>query len=196
MSQYQDESIAKIKRELVKKDHASIYGDGIYIGGQLIVFTPRVIQADVIITLPGDFIEMPKEIQQLKYPSESRPQSIFTSLDTTVNFSFNVVKQEIRLENLESFVDQLSEVIRRTNPSAVFYKDKIGKLSSGKPIYMFDFKTFSIDEPIYNMMCFTIVSNYVVHGAFSCMERDAEEWKDAAWEVFQSMRSDTEKEQA
>lgn len=195
MNQYKDETIAKLKTEIFKRNYASIYEDGVYINNRLMKFVPRSIGAWAAMYLPEEFIEMPEEIQRMKYPSESRPQMIYTSLDTTVNFAFNMVRQEIQPEQAESLADQLMEVIGRANPAAVFYREENETLSQEQPIYMFDFKSYGIDEPLYHMMCITTLRGMVVHGTFSCMERDAEEWQEAAWEAFQSITDTKEEEQ-
>lgn len=56
---------------------------------------------------------------------------------------------------------------------------------------MFDFKSYGIDEQMYNMMCTISFHGGILHGIFNCLDRDSEDWKEVAWQVFQtSMESE------
>ncbi len=44
--------------------------------------------------LPRDFKEMSKEIAMLKYPSESRPQVIFTNKEASINIHFHIMTMQ------------------------------------------------------------------------------------------------------
>lgn len=137
--------------------------------------------------IPEEFIDMPMEIQLMKFPSVSRPQRIFTSLDSSVNFTFSLVEQYISDEQIEVLAKQMKEIIRKSNPAAVFYQEKIELLACGHIISMFEFKNFGVDEQMYNMVCFTPLSCGTLHGTFICLDRDSGEWKDMAWEAFKTI---------
>lgn len=123
----------------------------------------------------------------MKFPSVSRPQRIFTSLDGSVNFAFSILDDQIPDDQIESLTEQMEEVLCKSNPAAVFNQEVSASLTSGHPICMFDFKSYGIDEQMYNMVCFTPLSHGTLHGTFICLDRDSEEWKDMAWEAFKTI---------
>ena len=77
------------------------------------------------ITLPDFLVDMPLSIAKIKYPSEQRPQIIKTSMDTTVNFAFNLFNMVTNDEQITDATKQFKNVIARVNPAYVFYHFKI-----------------------------------------------------------------------
>ncbi len=187
---YEDEGLAGLKKELRRLCHRDIK-EGVYVEERFITFAPRRLwqDRDIEMYIPEDFIEMPEAVRELKYPSVNRPQVILTSLDTKINFAFNGVEESIGAEQMETFLIQMREVIRRTNPAVVFYKEKKGKLPHGQEIHMFDFKSYGIDEALYNMITFVSLKNITLQGIFNCPERSEEDWSEAAWQAFQTIGS-------
>lgn len=110
-----------------------------------------------------------------------------TSLDGSVNFTFSLVDQQISEEQIEPLTLQMQEIIRKSNPAAVFYWEEAALLDSGHPICMFDFKSFGVDGQMYNMVCFTPLSSGTLHGTFICLDEDAEDRKDFAWNAFKTI---------
>lgn len=185
--EYEDEKIAELKKELRRQKYTHIKGEGIFINRQFTKFCLRAINDDVGLYIPEEFIDMPEEIQLMKFPSVNRPQRIFTSLDGSVNFAFSIVDYQIPDTQIESLAEQMEEVIRKSNPAAIFYQDDQSTLVSGRTICMFDFKNYGIDEQMYNMLCFTSLNHGTLHGTFICLDRDADDWKEAAWEAFKTI---------
>ena len=123
----------------------------------------------------------------MKFPSVSRPQRIFTSLDSSVNFAFSIVDHQIPDTQVKSLAEQMEAVICKSNPAAIFYQNDQSVLVSGRTICMFDFKNYGIDEQMYNMVCFTSLNHGTLHGTFICLDRDADDWRKAAWEAFKTI---------
>lgn len=184
---YEDEKIAELKKQLRRNKYKDIKGEGVFINDQLVKFCLRNINNGTALYLPEDFIDMPEEIKLMKYPSVNRPQRIITSLDSSVNFVFSLVEQQMSDDQIKSLTDQMKELIHKSNPSVVFYREDREILDAGRPVFMFDFKSFGIDEQMYNMVCYTSLSCGVLHGTFICLDRDSENWKDMAWEAFQTI---------
>lgn len=184
---YEDELIVSLKKEQRRKKFTDIKSDGVYIEDRFINFTPRKIFDTVDIYIPDEFIDMPEEIQLMKYPSANKPQVILTSLDVSVNFAFNLIEDRIEEEQLKDLSAEMAKMIQKVNPAAMIYEEKSGRLSNGHLIYMFDYKSFGIDEQIYNMVCFTTINCGTLHSVFNCLDRDAEDWKEVAWQAFLSI---------
>ena len=82
---YYDEELLEARREQERKKHTTIES-GIYAGDTLIQF--------VHITLPNS-VTMPETIKEIKYPSKFAPDFIMTSLDSMINFSFNILDEKM-----------------------------------------------------------------------------------------------------
>lgn len=185
--EYKDDKIAQLKKEKNRYEYANIKGEGVFINDRLTKFSERPVNECVKLYIPEEFIEMPKEIQLMKFPSVSRPQRIFTSLDSSTNFTFSIVEQQTPDEQTEALAIQLKEIIRKSNPAAVYYQEESEWLANGRPISMFDFKNFGIDGQMYNMVCIAPLSCGTLHSTFICLEEDSEDWKEFAWEAFQTI---------
>ena len=185
---YADEIPIRLKKMRRDQAYSDIKGEGIFIRDQLIRFSPKVVLERLELYLPEGFIEMPEEFAAMKYPSVNRPQMILTSLDGSTNFAFNLLTEgDVPYERIGGLAGQMKGLLRRSDPSYVFEREEMGRLSNGSPIYMFDHRSFGVDEKLYNMVCFTAFQCGVVHGVFNCLERDMEQWRGAAWQAFLTM---------
>lgn len=192
--EYRDEKIAELKRERHRLKYTDITGEGVFISDVFVTFGPREILGAARLYIPDTFIEMPKEVQRMKFPSVSRPQVILTSLDSSVNFAFSLVDIRTPDSQIGTLTLQMKETLKTANPAAVFYIEESELLDSGRPLCMFDFKNFGVDGPMYNMTCFTPLGPQTLHGTFICPEQDAGEWKYMAWAAFKTIRAMKQKE--
>lgn len=182
--EYLDEEVLKFRKS-VKKEKYNSLETGMYIKDELIHFKEAVLfDGRMRIMLPDTFVDMPSSIVKVKYPSEQRPQIIKTSLDTTVNFTFSLFSQEFEEKHIKSAIEQFREIIRKVNPAFLFY-DLI--IEEEKKLGWFDFKSYGLDEQIYNIMYVTPVEGKMLHGIFNCMYRDVMEWKTAVRQIMMSI---------
>ena len=108
-----DEDFLKLKRR-EKYAKYSTLETGIYIKDELVEFEPRDIpELNINASLPKTFVRMPLSIAKIKYPSETRPQMIFTSLDTTVNFTFSVYPQDVPLDQVKRVAEQMKAMLKK-----------------------------------------------------------------------------------
>ena len=188
---YLDETILEIKRQKDKEENINIE-EGVHIKNEYVEFEEiKLFNESMSILLPKSFIDLPDSMKKIKYPSEQRPQIIKTSLDTSVNFGFSLLPLPIRNEQTKNAVKQFKTVLKRVNPSYVFYdlkEEKIGK----KTISWFDFKSYGVDFPMYNIMYIIPIRNKVMHGIFNCLYKDIDEWKDYAFQVIKTIKENEE----
>ena len=191
---YLDETILEIKRQKDKEENINIE-EGVYIKNEYVEFEEiKLFDESMGILLPKSFIDLPDTMKKIKYPSEQRPQIIKTSLDTSVNFGFSLLPLPIRNEQTKDAIKQFKIVLKKVNPSYVFYdlkEEKIGK----KTISWFDFKSYGIDFPMYNIMYIIPIRNKVMHGIFNCLYKDIDEWKDYAFQVIKTIKENEEENQ-
>ncbi|MBS5794919.1 MAG: hypothetical protein ACLUCH_07760 [Lachnospirales bacterium] len=191
---YLDETILEIKRQKDKEENINIE-EGVYIKNEYVEFEEiKLFDESMGILLPKSFIDLPDTMKKIKYPSEQRPQIIKTSLDTSVNFGFSLLPLPIRNEQTKDAIKQFKIVLKKVNPSYVFYdlkEEKIGK----KTISWFDFKSYGVDFPMYNIMYIIPIRNKVMHGIFNCLYKDIDEWKDYAFQVIKTIKENEEENQ-
>ena len=191
---YLDETILEIKRQKDKEENINIE-EGVYIKNEYVEFEEiKLFDESMGILLPKSFIDLPDTMKKIKYPSEQRPQIIKTSLDTSVNFGFSLLPLPIRNEQTKNAIKQFKTVLKKVNPSYVFYdlkEEKIGK----KTISWFDFKSYGVDFPMYNIMYIIPIRNKVMHGIFNCLYKDIDEWKDYAFQVIKTIKENEEENQ-
>lgn len=181
---YLDEEVMQFRKNAKKSKYNSLE-TGMYIKDELVHFKEvHVLDGKVSIMLPDTFVDMPHEIAKIKYPSEQRPQVIKMNNDTSVNFTFSLYDTPFNERQIESALSQFQRIILKVNPAFIFY-DFI--IIEEKNIGWFDFKSYGLDEQMYNVMYITPIEGKLMHGIFNCMYRDILEWKDAVRQVMLSV---------
>lgn len=176
---FEDEKIIVLRNEEVKKKYNSIE-TGVYIGNELVHFKEFMLFNDrAKIKLPDIMSEMPLDLASIKYPSEKRPQEIFSTFDGTANFTFAFNENNPASESdLEKIKISCKSSILKCQPANVFYNDSMIDVKNGK-IYLFDFKSYALDTPIYNLLFLTCVDNILLLGTFNCQITDSNNWNQA-----------------
>ena len=67
--------------------------------------------------LPEQFVVMPDQVREVKYPSLNAPDFIITSLDSTVNFCFNILPVQLEEGDTKTMSSQFQNALRNVNPS-------------------------------------------------------------------------------
>lgn len=191
--EYQDTKIAALKSKKRTLDFSDIKGKGVYIDNQFIKFQEISIFQQISIYLPEDFVEMPDVVKIMKYTSGNRPEVIKTSLDTTVNFAFNLFEDQIGEHEIKEFAGQLKGVIKTVNPSVRMLEERKGFTIQNRAIEMFDFISSGVDDQLYNMMCFIPFSDGTLHVIFNCLNKDSEDWKEIAWQAILTLEEETKR---
>lgn len=189
-----DKEIFDLKREEKKAQHRDLT-TGIYIHDRLVEFSRLEIpDFGFSIMQPEDFINMPVSIAKIKYPAENRPQLIRTSLDTTVNFTFSILAEDVSNDKVKSVAEKMRDVIRHVNPANIFY-DIQEEVIEDTSLCWFNYKTYAIDEQLYIIMFITSIYNgKLLHGMFNCKFSEMNEWHDAAVQVITSIQKLSEQE--
>ncbi|MBW6409684.1 hypothetical protein [Clostridium weizhouense] len=136
--------------------------------------------------IPNTFEDMPMEARKLKYPSESRPEIIKCNEDGSIAITLNFIDSPLDEEHVEELKNGMKMVIRKTNPANVFYEDGVLEVDS-KNIGFFDFKSYAIDDSLYNIMFFLEFEEKTLMGTFCCRYREYKEWRDIIFEVLKKI---------
>ncbi|KJD46804.1 hypothetical protein [Paenibacillus terrae] len=139
------------------------------------------------VSIPKSFSLMPLEQVRFKYPSEHRPQIIYTSLDGTVNITFNPTESALEVDELPEFVEQMADVLRSVQPIRNWIGTEMIVNRSGLSIGLVRFVAAGVDFNLYNEMLLFIHEGQVTMGTFNCIESDMEAWLPVAENTVQSL---------
>lgn len=182
-----DEKILDIINQAEKADR-DIHKGPIKIGNRFYEFEEKKFFDDKLsVYIPKDFEDMPMAARKLKYPSENRPEIIKSSEDGSTAITLNIIDSPLDEEHVKELTDGMKAVIRKLNPTYVFYDEGILKVDS-KNIGYFEFKSIAIDDSLYNLMLFLEFEGKTLMGTFSCLYKDYEDWRDIAYQMVNSIR--------
>lgn len=186
--EYFDEEIINAKMELEYFKHTTLE-TGIYVEDKLITFTKiNLPDTDISMYLPEQFIFMPDMVKESKYPSQYAPDFVVTSLDSMVNFGFNVLSVILEDGDAKIMSRQFQNALCNINPS-IKIKNRISDMTTvqGNEMSWFDFKGFALDGQTYNRMYIIKMKKTVLHGIFNCPIQFKEEWENVAEQCFLSV---------
>lgn len=189
--EYFDEEILEARRELECMKHNTLE-TGIYVEDELITFT-RITLPDtkISIFLPKQFIVMPDMVKDMKYPSKNAPDLMITSLDSTVNFGFNILPVLLEERDTKVMSSQFQNAIHNVNPSIRIKNQTSGVTTEqGNEMSWFDFKGYTLDELNYNRMYLVRMRKTVLHGIFNCSMRVKEQWETIVEKCFLSIEEE------
>ena len=189
--EYFDEEILEARRELERLKHTTLE-TGIYVGDELITFTNITLpQTKIHIYLPEQFIVMPDLVKDMKYPSKNAPDLIITSLDSMVNFGFNILSVSMEEGDTKVMSSQFQNALRNVNPS-IKIKKQVNDVTTehGNEMSWFDFKGYLIDGQNYNRMYLVKMRDTVLHGIFNCPMQFKDEWGEIAEKCFMSIEEE------
>lgn len=181
-----DLGIVKARRKKMKS-RCKTLDSGIYVGETLLRFRPiRLLDDQLSVQLPVIFLEMDSRSADHKYPSDFRPQTIWMNPEKTVNFTFNFFEPLDRAQDLSELAKQMRAMVERLSPANVFYD--VGRESAGAAeLAWFDYKSYGLDQQLYQWLYFITFSRVFVQGGFSCTACDQQEWKPIVQLVLSSM---------
>lgn len=186
--EYFDEEIINAKWELERLKHTTLE-TGIYVRDELITFTKITLpDTEISMYLPEQFIIMPDMVKEMKYPSQNAPDFVITSLDSMVNFGFNVLPVVLEAGDTKVMSSQFQNAISNVNPS-IKIKNQTSDITTdqGNEMSWFDFKGYTLDGQNYNRMYIVKMKNTVLHGIFNCPMRFKEEWISIVEQCFLSV---------
>lgn len=192
-----DRVILAMRNSGRKEAHQSIYDEYTIIGDTRYLFDwCTVVQPRIHIMLPKEFIDLPLEIAKLRYPSESRPKVIKSSLSSLINFAF-LYGQPLEKENDVVLASRIyAASIQQINPSNEFresetvYRDEKKK----RLLSWYEYLSPAFGGRVYNRHAFSAIEGKLLQVVFNCPEDRAEEWKGVLPDIMASAYSDLERQ--
>ncbi len=199
---YNDEDIAQITREAREKKKIAniekqlsemdivqaIKAGEVVIDEEVIGFVPvQFYDGQISFCIPESFKVMEEEVRDVKYPSKHQPDTIYTSIDTTINVTVKIlVEQEIPADELKDFTFVMRDTLRKMQPGTELL-DVGTKEVNGNEIGFFDFISPALDNKMYNLMSIYRVDERVVVSSVNCLKRDMTFWKPIAYAMMETI---------
>jgi hypothetical protein len=185
----------KLQEEMKNKEELEkqIRGGVVAIDGENIEFEERSLLEDKIkICIPKSFEIMSHQDAMTKYPSERRPELIFTNRDTSVNISFNHMENRITEESLEDFKNSMIEILKNMQPSIKWLESGLEKIN-GKNIAFYEMMAPAFDGETYNLIYFGELEGRVLLCSFNCLEDQVESWRAVSFAMMKTLKICKEK---
>ena len=165
---------------------------GIKILGKWVYFERRILtNVGITMLMPENFTEMAPEAAMKKYPSQHRPETIFTDETGTVNLLFQYMEGETGNETIEHFRNQVFGMMRRVNPG--IKQRELGVIEvSGKRIAYVEFSNPAMDGKLYNLMFYMESGGKPLMGSFNCFTKEMKYWRQAAFDMVRSIEEENE----
>lgn len=99
----------------------SVQESGIYAGvkilGKWISFERhQLLNQEISMMIPQNFVPMSPDIAKRKYPSEQRPETILTDETGTINLMFQYMEGKESDSSIENFRNKIFGMMKRVNP--------------------------------------------------------------------------------
>ena len=183
-----DKQILEARQEEERRRYTTLE-TGIYVDDELITFAQTTLpDTRIQLYLPEQLVTMPDQVRDMKYPSRNAPDFIVTSLDTTVNFGFNVLPVRLEEGDTKAMSIQFQEALQNVNPSIRISECVDNTVTDkGSEMSWFGFKGYALDGQNYNRMYIIRLAKTVLHGIFNCPPRVRDQWEDIVDQCFRSV---------
>lgn len=189
MEKYLDEEIIRAKREEKKKKYTTIQ-TGMYAGDILLDFRMQeLFDGRIQIMMPSQFTRMDIETAKKKYPSEMRPNLIYTDESGEVNLTFSLFEQYAGSSQIEGTLRRYQELIRKGRQDAEMLSRGSWEIE-GTYCGWFDFRNNALDEVLYNLLAVVGLKKYLILGMFNCMYDDRDKWRDIMERILRSIQGE------
>jgi len=152
-----------------------------------IPFSDReILENKLYMAMPSEFEIMPIEQAKIKYPSEDRPNVIFTNADGSMNIGFTFTKDCLGDGETADTRDFLQAFVAKTNPSVTIISSDAVEGEMG--IAYFDFISTVPDGEVYNLFFLFTMDRRLVLGTFNCSHFYKARWRDVVAQMLRSVR--------
>ena len=184
---YYDKQIIPLKVRNSEAESMSL-DTGYYIEGRLETFIKEQYFDKLLsIYTPDSFIDMPKEVREIKYPTNFRPEIIKTNLAGDVNISISLIKVSEDTE-VKTLVTDFKNLLSKAHNGIKFLEYNELEQEGCVKMYCFDFIIPGIDERIYHKTGLGKIGRETVQVMFNCREPLSWTWKKAVNDMLQNIK--------
>ena len=188
MNRLETEEETSARKEAWEKEAlAGVLAGSLLVDGTMIEFHREILCKDKVNT----FKEMDPEMAAIKYPSDQRPNPIFSNDTGSITLGFNYTWSQVEAEEIGTFKDILLQNLQRMQSAITLLEDGV-KDVNGQQIGYFEFISPALDSDLYNLMFFMELDGRALLCALNCLENDLEHWQPIAKGIMESIRIEIE----
>jgi hypothetical protein len=193
INQMEAEEEASARKETWEKEAlAGVLAGSLLVDGTRLEFRRESLLEDkVSIMIPHIFKDMDPEMAAIKYPSDRRPNPIFSNDSGSITLGFNYTWSQVEADEIATFKDILLENLQRMQSSITMLEDGVIDVN-GQQVGYFEFISPALDSDLYNLMFFMELEGRALLCALNCLENDLEQWQPIAKGIMESIRIESE----
>lgn len=136
--------------------------------------------------IPTQFELMDEETLRVKYPSESRPTTVFTDKQGSFNVAVNHTSNAMTLGQLGGFHPVVDQMFRNLYPAATWYRSELTTIN-GRQCFILELLTPAIDTEVYNIIVGTSLDDRVLLVSVNLTKALAEQYLSTAQQIAMSI---------
>ena len=139
------------------------------------------------VLLPVGSKDLNTSMVKLKYPSALRPQIIKTNSEENVDFTFNIMDQNIPEEGLPILLSMIKANIMKQHPGFKF-NEQYTIDSQNKNLVMMEYAAPAIDGIMYYIMGLVKINKQVIQAIYNCDINNKDKYKKIMLRSINSIR--------
>lgn len=193
--QEQEERQEALKAALAAENVSRAIQEGeLALGDETITFSrTEVVPGQVFMFVPDSFEPMPEDYAKIKYPADRRPKLIYTDSTLEINLTVNPTANRMVNDEMDTFVKDLSFMIRRMQPNAKWIGEGVREVG-GRKMGFYEFSVPVLDGVMYNGIFFIELDGKGVFFGLNCMEKYTEQWRPIAHGIMDALQINPKRE--
>ncbi|WP_127488582.1 hypothetical protein [Paenibacillus ehimensis] len=193
--QEQEERQKALKSALTAENVSrAVQAGELVLGDETIKFSRmEVVPGQVFMFVPDSFEPMPEDYARIKYPADRRPKLIYTDSTLEINLTVNPTPNRMVNDEMETFVKDLSFMIRRMQPNAKWHGEGVREVG-GRKMGFYEFSVPVLDGVMYNGIFFIELDGKGVFFGLNCMEKYMEQWRPIAHGIMDALQINPKRE--
>lgn len=130
----------------------------------------EILNGQVEIHLPKEFVLMPDSVRIRNYPPESRPALVYSDKTTGTSIALSYGPSKASKQKIETIKDNHVARLKDLYPTAD-WRDSGVKEINGKKVGYFEFVGSGFYEKVYNLVFLTDLDGKLLLCSFSCAQK-------------------------
>lgn len=186
--EYGDEKIIEILNTYKKYTSGNVY-EGIKVNGEMFYFHEFSFYVDQVkIMLPLRFIDVPKEVLKVKYPTVKCPDYAKCQRDYNIDISLTLIEERLTQDSIEDKLKEQMKILREIQPAYEVYEWDIEENGFEK-IGWYDYKSYGMDRQLYTVNFILPCQEQMLLGKFCCSIHKAKQWKPVILQIIYSINN-------
>ena len=192
MEPYMDRAVVRARMEESRKGFVDTY-TGMYAGDRLLQFEERELFSEgdgpgpIKIRLPVSFTVMEPERARRKYPSEDRPQAIYTDERGCVDLTFSLFPQRVGTDQIRGALMRYQALIKKCRQDAAILEKGTYPMEKGCGGWS-TFRYAALDEEMSGLLALIGTERYLILCMCSCPYDERGEQEPVMHQVIQTIR--------